>query len=66
MPTKGRRLGGSPAHQRHMLANLAAALFEHCKITTTEARARRLRPVADRLITLAKRGDPGARRQDAG
>jgi hypothetical protein len=58
MPTKGRRLGGSPAHQRHMLANLAAALFEHCKITTTEARARRLRPVADRLITLAKRGRP--------
>src|SRR5258708_33994658 len=63
MPTKGRRLGGSPAHQRHTLANLAAALFEHCKITTTEARARRLRPVADRLITLAKRGDPHARRQ---
>ena len=62
-PTKGRRLGGSPAHQRHMLANLAAALFEHCKITTTEARARRLRPAADRLITLAKRGDPHARRQ---
>ena len=63
MPTKGRLLGGSPAHQRHMLANLAAALFEHCKITTTEARARRLRPVADRLITFAKRGDPHARRQ---
>ncbi len=63
MPTKGRRLGGSPAHQRHMLANLAAALFEHCKITTTEARARRLRPVADRLITFAKRGDLHARRQ---
>ena len=66
MPTKGRLLGGSPAQQRHMLANLAAALFEHCKITTTEARAGRLRPVAERLITFAKRGDPGARRQDAG
>jgi len=62
-PTKGRRLGGSPAHQRHMLANLAAALFEHGKITTTEARARRLRPVAERLITFAKRGDLHARRQ---
>ena len=62
-PTKGRRLGGSPAHQRHMLANLATALFEHGKITTTEARARRLRPVAERLITFAKRGDLHARRQ---
>ncbi|MBV9379095.1 MAG: 50S ribosomal protein L17 [Streptosporangiaceae bacterium] len=62
-PTKGPRLGGSPAHQRHMLANLAAALFEHGKITTTEARARRLRPVAERLITFAKRGDLHARRQ---
>ena len=62
-PTKGRRLGGSSAHQRHMLANLAAALFEHGKITTTEARARRLRPVAERLITFAKRGDLHARRQ---
>jgi len=62
-PTKGRRLGGSPAHQRHMMANLAAALFEHGKITTTEARARRLRPVAERLITFAKRGDLHARRQ---
>jgi len=61
-PTKGRRLGGSPAHQRHMLANLATALFEHGKITTTEARARRLRPVAERLITFAKRGDLHARR----
>src|SRR5258708_31501654 len=62
-PTKGRRLGGSPAHQRHMLANLAAALFEHCKITPTEARARMLRPVADRLITFAKRPDLHPRRQ---
>jgi large subunit ribosomal protein L17 len=62
-PTKGRRLGGSPAHQRHILANLATALFEHGKITTTEARARRLRPVAERLITFAKRGDLHARRQ---
>ena len=62
-PTKGPRLGGSPAHQRHMLANLATALFEHGKITTTEARARRLRPVAERLITFAKRGDLHARRQ---
>jgi large subunit ribosomal protein L17 len=62
-PTKGRRLGGSPAHQRHMLANLATALFEHGRITTTEARARRLRPVAERLITVAKRGDLHARRQ---
>jgi len=61
-PTKGRRLGGSPAHQRHMMANLATALFEHGKITTTEARARRLRPVAERLITFAKRGDLHARR----
>jgi large subunit ribosomal protein L17 len=62
-PTKGHRLGGSPAHQRHMLANLATALFEHGKITTTEARARRLRPLAERLITFAKRGDLHARRQ---
>jgi large subunit ribosomal protein L17 len=62
-PTKGHRMGGSPAHQRHMLANLATALFEHGKITTTEARARRLRPVAERLITFAKRGDLHARRQ---
>ena len=62
-PTKGPRLGGSPAHQRHILANLATALFEHGKITTTEARARRLRPLAERLITFAKRGDLHARRQ---
>jgi large subunit ribosomal protein L17 len=62
-PTKGRRMGGSSAHQTHMLANLATALFEHGKITTTEARARRLRPFAERLITHAKRGDLHARRQ---
>jgi large subunit ribosomal protein L17 len=62
-PTKGRRLGGSSAHQRHILANLATALFEHGKITTTEAKARRLRPYAERLITFAKRGDLHARRQ---
>jgi large subunit ribosomal protein L17 len=65
-PTKGRRMGGSSAHQRHMLANLATALFEHGKITTTESRARRLRPVAERLITFAKRGDLHARRQVLG
>src|SRR5215469_10778388 len=62
-PTKGARMGGSPAHQKHMLANLAASLFEHRKITTTEARARRLRPYAEKLITFAKRGDLHARRQ---
>jgi large subunit ribosomal protein L17 len=62
-PTKGARLGGSAAHQRHLLANLATALFEHGKITTTEAKARRLRPYAERLITFAKRGDLHARRQ---
>src|SRR5450755_1363660 len=62
-PTKGHRLGGSSAHQRHILSNLATALFEHGKITTTEARARRLRPYAERLITFAKRGDLHSRRQ---
>ena len=62
-PTKGRRMGGSSAHQKLMLSNLATALFEHGKITTTEARARRLRPFAERLITQAKRGDLHARRQ---
>jgi large subunit ribosomal protein L17 len=62
-PTKGSRLGGSSAHQRHILANLATALFEHGKITTTEAKARRLRPFAERLITFAKRGDLHARRE---
>src|SRR6204780_1600255 len=61
-PTKGHRLGGSPAHERHILANLATALFQHGRITTTEAKARRLRPVAERLITFAKRGDIHARR----
>ena len=61
-PTKGHRLGGSPAHQRHILANLATALFQHGRITTTEAKAKRLRPVAERLITFAKRGDMHARR----
>jgi len=62
-PTKGARLGGSPAHERLMLANLATALFEHGKITTTEAKAKRLRPLAERLITHAKRGDLHARRR---
>jgi large subunit ribosomal protein L17 len=62
-PTKGPRLGGSPAHERLMLANLATALFEHGRITTTEAKARRLRPVAERLITKAKKGDLHNRRQ---
>src|SRR6266849_4189728 len=61
-PTKGHRLGGSPANERHILANLATALFQHGRITTTEAKARRLRPVAERLITFAKRGDLHARR----
>src|SRR5260370_14442343 len=62
-PTKGPRLGGSSSHQRHILATLATALFEHKRITTTEAKARRLRPVAERLITFAKRGDLHARRR---
>jgi len=62
-PTKGPRLGGGPAHERLMLANLATALFEHGKITTTEAKAKRLRPLAERLITFAKRGDLAARRR---
>ncbi|MGP3971877.1 50S ribosomal protein L17 [Streptomyces sp. 6N223] len=62
-PTKGPRLGGSPAHERLMLANLATALFEHGRIKTTEAKARRLRPVAERLITKAKKGDLHNRRQ---
>jgi len=61
-PTKGHRLSGSPAHERHILANLATALFQHGRITTTEAKAKRLRPVAERLITFAKRGDLHARR----
>ena len=62
-PTKGPRLGGSAAHQKAMLGNLATALFEHGRITTTEAKARRLRPVAERLITKAKKGDLHNRRQ---
>ena len=62
-PTKGPRLGGGPAHERLMLANLATALFEHGKITTTEAKAKRLRPLAERLATFAKRGDLAARRR---
>ena len=62
-PTKGPRLGGSPAHERLMLANLATALFEHGRITTTEAKAKRLRPLAERLITFAKRGDLHSRRR---
>jgi large subunit ribosomal protein L17 len=62
-PTKGARLGGSPAHQRLILANLATALFEHGRITTTETRARRLRPVAEKLITKAKKGDLHNRRE---
>jgi large subunit ribosomal protein L17 len=62
-PTKGPRLGGGPAHERLMLANLAAALFTHKSIKTTETKAKRLRPVAERLVTLAKRGDLHARRR---
>jgi large subunit ribosomal protein L17 len=62
-PTKGPRLGGGPAHERLMLANLATALFEHGRITTTEAKAKRVRPLAERLITFAKRGDLHARRR---
>jgi large subunit ribosomal protein L17 len=62
-PTKGPRLGGGPAHERLLLANLATSLFEHGRITTTEAKAKRLRPLAERLITFAKRGDLHARRQ---
>ena len=62
-PSKGKRMGGSPAHERLILANLATALFEHGRITTTEARARRLRPVAERLITISKKGDLHARRR---
>jgi large subunit ribosomal protein L17 len=62
-PTKGPRLGGSPAHERLMLANLATSLFEHGRITTTETKAKRLRPLAEKLVTFAKRGDLHARRQ---
>jgi large subunit ribosomal protein L17 len=62
-PTKGPRLGGGPAHERLILANLSTALFEHGRITTTETKAKRLRPLAERLITFAKRGDLHARRR---
>src|SRR5437764_152809 len=62
-PTKGPRLGGGPAHQRLLLANLATQLFAHRRITTTEAKAKRVRPLAERLITFAKRGDLPARRR---
>ncbi|WP_413248374.1 50S ribosomal protein L17 [Sinomonas flava] len=62
-PTKGPRLGGGPAHERLMLNNMAAALFEHKRITTTVTKAKRLRPVAERLITFAKRGDLASRRR---
>jgi large subunit ribosomal protein L17 len=61
-PTRGPRLGGSAAHQKHILANLATELFRHGRITTTQAKARALRPYAERLITKAKRGDLHARR----
>ena len=62
-PTKGPRLGGGPAHERLMLANLAAALFTHKSIKTTETKAKRMRPLVERLITFAKRGDLHARRR---
>ncbi|MEU7689623.1 50S ribosomal protein L17 [Microbispora hainanensis] len=62
-PTKGARLGGSPSHERLILANLATALFQNGRITTTEAKARRLRPLAEKLITKAKKGDIHNRRQ---
>ena len=62
-PTKGPRLGGSPAHERLMLANLATSLFRHGRITPTETKAKRLRPLAEQLITKAKRGDLHSRRR---
>ncbi|HLR44737.1 MAG TPA: 50S ribosomal protein L17 [Brevibacterium sp.] len=65
-PTKGNRLGGSPAHERIMLNNMAAQLFEHKSITTTVNKAKRLRPVAERLVTFAKKGDLAARRRVLG
>lgn len=65
-PTKGPRLGGGPAHERLMLANLAAALFEHKRITTTVTKAKRLKPYAERLVTFAKRGDLSSRRRVLG
>ncbi|MFP5360307.1 MAG: 50S ribosomal protein L17 [Actinomycetes bacterium] len=65
-PTKGARLGGGPAHERQMLANLAQSLFEHGRITTTVTKAKRLRPYAERLVTFAKRGDLASRRKVLG
>ncbi|MCH8562776.1 50S ribosomal protein L17 [Nesterenkonia sp. LB17] len=65
-PTKGPRLGGSPSHEKMMLANLSANLFEHRAITTTLTKAKRLRPYAERLITMAKQGDIAARRRVVG
>jgi len=62
-PTKGPRLGGGPAHERLMLNNMATSLFKHGKIITTETRAKRLRPIAERLVTFAKRGDLASRRR---
>jgi large subunit ribosomal protein L17 len=62
-PTKGPRLGGSPSHEKLILANLATELFRHAKIKTTETKAKRLRPLAEQLITKAKRGDLHARRR---
>lgn len=62
-PTKGARLGGGPAHERLMMANLTTALFEHGRITTTAAKAKRLRPLAERMVTFAKRGDLASRRR---
>lgn len=62
-PTKGRRLGGSASHQKAILANLATSLFEHGRITTTEAKAKRLRPYAEKLITHAKAGKLANRRE---
>ncbi|MEV7635699.1 50S ribosomal protein L17 [Pseudarthrobacter enclensis] len=65
-PTKGPRLGGGPAHERLMLANLASSLFEHKRITTTVTKAKRLKPYAERLVTFAKRGDLASRRRVLG
>ena len=62
-PTKGPRLGGGPSHERLMLRNMATSLFKHGKITTTETKAKRLRPLAERLVTFAKRGDLASRRR---
>lgn len=62
-PTKGPRLGGGPAHERLILANLTTSLFEHGRITTTAAKAKRMRPLAERMVTFAKRGDLASRRR---